>query len=495
MSPDTAPDSIELTLASHTNVGKTTLLRTLLGKDVGEVRDEAHVTQFSERYTWLETAQGEALKLWDTPGFGDSQRLEQRMRLSGTPLGWLLRQVWDRLTNPGFYYSQLALHTVKDSADVVLYLVNAADFPAASAEVLSEMRIIEWTGKPVIVLLNQLGEQRTLEQDAADISAWTQLLAPFAQVRTVLALDAFTRCWVQEFRLLAAIEEALPAPARRALLRRLANELRERHLRVFSAATVALADCVTACALARVEAETPAGQGRLRGYVDRLLGRSPDLASAGAALRAQAGIATTGAVIALIAAHGLDARMRNDIEAGLAVTPGKAARGGERLISALGPVAGGMLGGLLTDLMTGGLSLGLGALLGGAAGLVGGRVAALEFNRISGSGGHWVEWSPAALNELIARLLMAYLVVAHAGRGRGPATLEREQPRWREAVPALLASRRATLEALWASRAEAVVDPTAGAGFRVQLLALVADLQWAALIALYPEADRLRVGD
>ena len=84
---------------------------------------------------------------------------------------------------------------------------------------------------------------------------------------------------------------------------------------------------------------------------------------------------------------------------------------------------------------------------------------------------------------------------AHAGRGRGPATLEREQPRWREAVPALLASRRAALEALWASRAEAVVDPSACAGFRVQLLALVADLQWAALIALYLEADRLRQED
>ena len=62
-------------------------------------------------------------------------------------------------------------------------------------------------------------------------------------------------------------------------------------------------------------------------------------------------------------------------------------------------------------------------------------------------------------------------------------------------LPALLASRRAALEALWASRAEAVVDPSACAGFRVQLLALVADLQWAALIALYLEADRLRQED
>ncbi len=36
--------SIALSLISHTNAGKTTLARTLLGRDVGEVRDAPHVT-------------------------------------------------------------------------------------------------------------------------------------------------------------------------------------------------------------------------------------------------------------------------------------------------------------------------------------------------------------------------------------------------------------------------------------------------------------------
>lgn len=494
MSGADLPEAIEITLASHTNVGKTTLLRTLLGKDVGEVRDEAHVTQFSERYTWLETAQGETLKLWDTPGFGDSQRLEKRMRLSGTPLGWLLRQVWDRFTNPGFYYSQLALATVKDSADVVLYLVSAADLPAASEEVQSELRILAWTGKPVIVLLNQLGEARTLEQDAADIAAWTQLLAPFGCVQTVLALDAFTRCWVQEFRLLEAIEQALDTPARKARLGRLAAALRMRHVRVLEAAGAALSGCIAACALAQVEIAT-GGKGRFRRYLGRLFGRAPDPEPAGAALRLEAQQATARALDALVAAHGLEAALRKDLEAGLAYTPGAASRGSERLIAALGPVAGGVLGGLLTDLMAGGLSLGLGAVLGGAAGLLGGRVAALEVNRMSGGGRHWVMWSPAALDELLARLLMAYLVVAHAGRGRGPAVLEREHPRWRELVPTLVAARRATLDALWAARVAAVDDPAARADFLVALDALCGDLQWAALVALYPDAARLRAAD
>ena len=41
-----APE-IGIFLVAHTNVGKTSLIRTLLGKDVGETNDEPHVTQAS----------------------------------------------------------------------------------------------------------------------------------------------------------------------------------------------------------------------------------------------------------------------------------------------------------------------------------------------------------------------------------------------------------------------------------------------------------------
>jgi predicted membrane GTPase involved in stress response len=44
MSAEAAPATVNLSLVSHTNAGKTTLVRTLLAQDVGEVRDAAHVT-------------------------------------------------------------------------------------------------------------------------------------------------------------------------------------------------------------------------------------------------------------------------------------------------------------------------------------------------------------------------------------------------------------------------------------------------------------------
>ena len=45
MTVSDAPIEISLSLVSHTNAGKTTLARTLLGRDVGEVRALARVAR------------------------------------------------------------------------------------------------------------------------------------------------------------------------------------------------------------------------------------------------------------------------------------------------------------------------------------------------------------------------------------------------------------------------------------------------------------------
>ena len=106
--------TLRLSLVSHTNVGKTTLARTLLARDVGEVRDAAHVTEFADGHELMRRAAGDVLQLWDTPGFGDSARLVRRMKLDGHPLGWLLSQVWDRWRDRAFWSSQQALRHVRE---------------------------------------------------------------------------------------------------------------------------------------------------------------------------------------------------------------------------------------------------------------------------------------------------------------------------------------------------------------------------------------------
>src|SRR4030095_5392353 len=76
--------TIALSLISHTNAGKTTLARTLLGRDVGEVRDAPNVTTEAAAFPLITTDDGDNLVLWDTPGFGDSKRLLRRLAAEGS---------------------------------------------------------------------------------------------------------------------------------------------------------------------------------------------------------------------------------------------------------------------------------------------------------------------------------------------------------------------------------------------------------------------------
>ncbi|MCB1208630.1 MAG: 50S ribosome-binding GTPase, partial [Verrucomicrobiales bacterium] len=137
---------VTLSLISHTNAGKTTLARTLLRRDVGDVQDAPHVTLFNESHTLIETAD-ETLRLWDTPGFGDSTRLLKRLQREKNPVMWFLSQAWDRFTDRPLWCSQQALKNVRDDADVVLYLVNAGEPPEVAGYIPAEMEILSWVGK------------------------------------------------------------------------------------------------------------------------------------------------------------------------------------------------------------------------------------------------------------------------------------------------------------------------------------------------------------
>ena len=219
-----ADNAIQWCLLSHTNIGKTTLARTLLADDIGEVQDAAHVTSQSQRYRLQRTPQGDELWLWDTPGFGDSLRLYNRLNQQGNPLGWFLSNVWDRWRDKPFYMSQRALLAARDHADVMLYLVNAAEDPADAGYWASEMRILQWMNKPVMVLLNQIGSDTTAQQTAADLQRWRNATAEFAgTVNSVQILDAFTRSWWHEKQVMQSIAPLLPA-AKQASYQRLLQE-------------------------------------------------------------------------------------------------------------------------------------------------------------------------------------------------------------------------------------------------------------------------------
>ena len=479
--------SLQLSLVSHTNAGKTTLARTLLGRDIGEVRDAPHVTEFADAYEMLRTPQGQTLRLWDTPGFGDSVRLLRRMQQAGHPLGWFLSQVWDRWRDRPFWASQQALRHVAETSDVVLYLVSAAEQPAAAAYVASEMALLRWVGKPVIVLLNQLGPPRESALEQADVQRWREHLAPFEFVTRVLPLDAFARCWVQELVLLQAIEASLQGE-RLALMQRLSAAWRAQRLGVYDAAVEVLAQSMARLALAREEL---AERGALRAGL-RKLGAALGLAAdeRNPALLAQAALAEAldaevrASTTQLIELHGLAGQAQGEILQRLAEHYQLSLRMDESKAALIGGALTGALVGLKADVAAGGLTLGGGLLAGGLLGALGAAGLARAVNLVRGNDRSWIAWNAEALDTLLQAALLRYLAVAHFGRGRGAWERSETPPHWTGVVRQALAAEAATLSALWAGRGEA----GDAAALAERLHSPIDRLLRAVLARLYPQS-------
>ena len=477
--------SLQLSLVSHTNVGKTTLARTLLGREVGEVRDAPHVTDTADAFELLRTPQGESLRLWDTPGFGDSVRLLRRMQQQGQPLGWFLSQVWDRWRDRPFWASQQALRHVAETTDVVLYLVNAAEEPAAAAYVASEMGLLRWVGKPVIVLLNQLGPPREAVLDEAELQRWREHLAPFEIVEQVLPLDAFARCWVQELVLLRSLEDALHGE-RRALMQRLGAAWRAMRMAVYDASVDALARSMASLALAREEL---AERGALRAGLRKLgaaLGLGAD--ERNPALLAQAALAESldaevrANTTRLIELHGLAGRAQGEILQRVAEHFQLQLRMDESKAALIGGALTGALVGLKADVAAGGLTLGGGLLAGGLLGALGAAGLARAVNLVRGTDKSWIAWNGEALHTLLEAALLRYLAVAHFGRGRGEWARAETAPHWQPVVQAALAAEAEALERLWQERGD---DPAALAA---RLRPIIDRALRAALQQLYPQS-------
>jgi hypothetical protein len=475
---------IALSLISHTNAGKTTLARTLLGRDIGEVRDVPHVTTEATSHTLEITAEGDALVLWDTPGFADSVRLARRLAQQQNPVGWFLSQVWDRFRDRSLYLSQKAVRNVREQADIVLYLVNASESPADAGYVAPELEVLAWIGRPVFVLLNQIGPPRPRNEEEALVSRWRDALRGHPLVGGVLPLDAFARCWVQEIVLLRALAPLI-APTKRESYERLVGAWQARRLGQFDEAMAALATPIAQAACDRVALEPSTLGDRMREAVRSLVAKpKEDEAQQRAArlLAERLDARLRSSTSQLIAIHGLEGaaaaavleRLSSHLQAELPLDEGKAAL--------MGGIVSGALSGLAADLAAHGLTLGAGTLIGAIAGALGGAGLARGYNLIRGRTESILRWDDELLARLVLAALLRYLAVAHFGRGRGD-WKESEYPAfWSELAQHEVDARKEALSALWKRRGSG--DDVAD--FERALRPILADATRAVLAVLYP---------
>ncbi len=483
------PTTLSISLISHTNVGKTTLARTLLRRDIGEVRDEAHVTQDLERALMIESAAGDRLELWDTPGFGDSQRLAKRLAAAGQPIGWFLGEVWDRFRDRAFWLNQRALRHVLEQADVVLYLVNASEEPDDATYLDSELEVLGLIGKPVLVLLNQLGAPRAPAEEAAEIARWRQRSLRHRGVSEVMAFDAFARCWIAEAVLLRAIERLLPAQQQAAFARLQAAWV-QRNGATWQASMELLAQRLARAALDRDVVPQAGLSGRVKAFGAALGLRREgsvtprEVAMQNLAERLDADVRRT--TDRLIGLHELDGKAGAQVLTSLAEHFAAQQPVDEPRAALWGGLVTGALAGLKADLATGGLTLGGGLLAGGVLGALGAAGLARGYNLLRGVDVPTLTWTDEVLDDLAHAALLTYLSVAHHGRGRGEWADAAHPAFWHEQLAQALEPEHERLHQLWASARKA--GTTDNQTVQSDLQAMLSDISAQLLLALYPLA-------
>lgn len=436
-------ERIAISLAGHTNLGKTTLARTLLRRDIGVVEDRPHVTDLADGHRLAGDAATEIL-LWDLPGFGDSVKLRQRLEKTGF-LGWLA-QSFDRFRDRPLWCAQQSLKNAREQADIVLYLADAQADPFVSPEVPAELAALAWTGKPIVIVLNQAGLPDTA-RDEALVARWTEAMGREHPPAGVVVLDGWSRCWVQEIQFLRSLEEHLPETKRSAYRRVLDVWVEETHHAAFRESVEHLARSLAGLARDRVAVE--------ESWLDILMAKTqrrstPQTEEAREQLAQTLVERSRADMEKLLAIHGLEGVPRERVESVIEGLRAKVPGAPPEFWAVLGGVGTGALGGLAADFSAGGLTFGGGAVLGAILGGLGAYALGQGYRKLKRDGQTVVEWDPEFKLDEWRAAAMRYLLVAHLGRGRGQwqEPLPQEQPSlWKEKIDDWMARHKAEIEA------------------------------------------------
>lgn len=233
------PATIRIAVVGHTNVGKTSLLRTLTrDQSFGEVSIRPATTRQVEAIR-LDLGAGRLLEFDDTPGFEDSVGLLDTLHRCDpdprTPGPLRLERF---LATPAamieFAQEAKALRQLL-AADLAIYVVDVSE--PVSGRFADECVILGWSGKPCLVVLNFIAR-------AAATDAWRDALRN-AGLHNVVAFDTVVFDPDDERRLLRQLAALLPA-AEAHIDRLIELRLAERADQLDAAAALivdALADC------------------------------------------------------------------------------------------------------------------------------------------------------------------------------------------------------------------------------------------------------------
>lgn len=170
---NTNPSSITLCVIGHTNVGKTSLMRTLSrNQDFGEVKNASATTRHVEASV---ITHGEhTLTLLDTPGLEDASGVMDYLVEHTNPrsdgvdrLQEFLNAIEQKKPPTQNYTQEAKVIKALMSSDIALYVIDSRE-PVLS-KYQDELAIVAWSGTPVLPVFNFI-------RDTHNIDTWRQML-------------------------------------------------------------------------------------------------------------------------------------------------------------------------------------------------------------------------------------------------------------------------------------------------------------------------------
>ncbi|MCB1050990.1 MAG: DUF3482 domain-containing protein [Acidobacteria bacterium] len=398
-------EQIVLSLISHTNLGKTSMARTLLRQDVGTVADQPHVTDQSTPYELMATEQL-TVQIWDTPGFGSVKPLLDRLNQEKNFWGWLMHEVVDRLRNRPLFCSVEAARHVRSTSDVVLYLVQARETPADAGYLKMELKLLEALAKPLFLILNHTGDDSE-EVVGNQLQTWHKAFLPSPIYRGAMVLDSFCRHWSQEMALFEMVAPSINPNLQAAFsIWRMAYQNRESNREQQAASIIAALVCQAA------------------GWQTTRAGRSDKQIFE--EVSNELNFQLQKCVQELVTLYGLDQEGQTRIQAQIDdLDRGLYSPLSENKTGFWASVISGATGGLAADLAAGGMTFGGGFVLGALLGGLGGFGLAKASQWFVGSAK--LHWRPTFLFQYFSLILGYWMQVAHHGRARGPLPVDRDQ--------------------------------------------------------------------
>ncbi|MBA3988316.1 MAG: DUF3482 domain-containing protein [Idiomarina sp.] len=243
-------DSIKLAIVGHTNVGKTSLLRTLLrDATFGQVSDQPSTTRDVSvaRVEW----QSSVVEWYDTPGLEDGvglyeylQHLAQRQQLrhDGPKL---LQQFLASPEADASYAQEAKVIRQLLQCDAGLYVIDTRD--PVLAKFQDELAILSMAARPLLPILNFSSSPESQQ------SAWQQALAN-VNLHAWVAFDSVTPEAQGEALIYANLATLLPT--RRALLSAWQQEIQQRRTQRQHAASQIIAELIVDCSALRLHTTT-----------------------------------------------------------------------------------------------------------------------------------------------------------------------------------------------------------------------------------------------